>query len=103
MAFNTHQHKYSWNVFFIFKRFSPSSHPPQPPASRRKRLKAAPEKAAFQPSVLSAFSPFSRKITGASADLWMSRRIREQGHRSADYAIRYSATFLPGKSSGYES
>lgn len=49
MAFNTHQHKYSWNVFFIFKRFSPSSHPPQPPASRRKRLKAAPEKAAFQP------------------------------------------------------
>ena len=40
--------------FFIFKRFSPFSHPPQPPASRRKRLKAAPEKAPFQPSVLSA-------------------------------------------------
>lgn len=98
MVFNTHQHKYSWNVFFIFKRFSPSSHSPQPPASRRKRLKAAPEKAPFQPSVLSA-----GKITGASADLWMSRRIREQEHRSADCAIRYSATSLPGKSSGYES
>lgn len=54
MAFNTHQHKYSWNVFFIFKRFSPSSHSLQPPASRRKRLKAAPKKAVFQPSVLSA-------------------------------------------------
>ena len=56
MAFNSHQHKYSWNVFLIFKRFSPSSHPLQPPASRQKRLKAAPEKAAF-----SAFSAFSRK------------------------------------------
>ena len=94
MAFNTHQHKYSWNVFFIFKRFSPSSHPPQ----QAKAAESRPQK-----SSLSAFSPFSRKITGASADLWMSRRIREQGHRSADYAIRYSATFLPGKSSGYES
>lgn len=84
-------------MFFIFKRFSPFSHPPQPPASRRKRLKAAPK------STLSAFSPFSREFTGASADLWMSRRIREQEHRSADYAIRDSATFLPGKFSGYES
>lgn len=54
-------------------------------------------------STLSAFSPFSREFTGASADLWMSRRIREQEHRSADYAIRDSATFLPGKFSGYES
>ena len=52
---------------------------------------------------LPAFSPFSRKITGASADLWMSRKIRGQAHRSADCADQYSATYLPGKFSGYES
>lgn len=61
MAFNTHQHKYSWNVFFIFKRFSPSSHPPQPPASRRKRLKAAPEK---QPFSLQSFQPENHRSVG---------------------------------------
>ena len=82
MAFNTHQHKYSWNVFFIFKRFSPFSHPPQPPASRRKRLKAAPEKAPFQPSVLSAGNlPERRLISGCPV---------ESGNRDIDRLITQS-------------
>lgn len=84
-------------MFFIFSSFSPFSHPPQPPASRRKRLKAAPEKAPFQPSVLSAGNlPERRLISGCPVE-------PGTGTRSADYAIRDSATFLPGKFSGYES
>ena len=68
--------------FFIFKRFSPFSHPPQPPASRRKRLKAAPEKAPFQPSVLSAGNlPERRLISGCPV---------ESGNRNIDRLITQS-------------
>lgn len=85
-------------MFFYFQAFQPFQPSATTACQQAKAAESCPRK-----STLSAFSPFRREFTGASADLWMSRRIREQEHRSADYAIRDSATFLPGKFSGYES